>query len=143
MNPVAVDTPSPILNPDSIANNIEIEFTDKNLIEKNEIVDINQIFSANTSPEKKGKDRLSMPGTGRNSSRKMKSYVQVGSPSRSSIQKQEIDCFSSDVEGVLPEADGTVIVNELDISAIVDPNKLVVIGYENGKDSILVPENEI
>jgi len=47
--------------------------------------------------------------------------------------KQEIDCFSSDVEGTAPEGDNTLIVNELDTSAIVDPNKMQVIGYENGK----------
>ena len=65
---------------------------------------------------------------------------QAGSPDRSSIVKQEIDCFSSDVEGTAPEGDNTLIVNELDTSAIVDPNKMQVIGYENGKQSIAVPE---
>ena len=33
-------------------------------------------------------------------------------------------------------------MTELDNSHIVDPDGLKVIGYENGKDSILVPEAE-
>ena len=78
-----------------------------------------------------------------NSRRQKSNLIPIGSPDRSSIQRQEIDCFSSEFEGVIPDGDTSVIVNELDTSAIVDPNKLKVIGYENGKDSILVPENEL
>lgn len=44
--------------------------------------------------------------------------------------------------GTVPESDGNVIVNELDVSTIVDPNKMQVIGYENGKQSITVPETK-
>lgn len=69
--------------------------------------------------------------------------LRVGSdPDRASMVKQEVDDFSSDVEGTIPDSETNLVVEQLDTSAIVDPGRNQVIGYENGMQSIAVPETK-